>query len=73
MEKESWKRTHGCGGIIEEESWGRNHVGVIRKGIIEKESSESHLGAIWKELGAIWETSGGHLGGLGSQGAPKVV
>ena len=33
----------------------------------------SHLGAIWKHLGAIWKTSGGHLGGLGPQGAPKVV
>ena len=59
MEKESWKRTHGCGGIIEEESWRRNHVGVIRKGIIEKESSESHLGAIWKasgrHMGVIWD------------------
>ena len=49
-------------------------VGVIEKGIIEKESSESHVGAIWKasgrHLGAIWETSWSHLGAIwGLRGA----
>ena len=83
MEKESWKRNHGDGGIIKEKSWRRNHVGFIRGGTIEEESSESHLGAIWKASGRhletsgiTWEASGGicsasgrHLGGIwGSYG-----
>ena len=58
MEKESWKRNHGDGGIIKEKSWRRNHVGFIRGGTIEEESSESHLGAIWKASGRHLETSG---------------
>ena len=73
---------------MEEESWRRNHLGVIRRGIVEKESSESHLGGIREafgmHLGDIWEAFGGHLGGiweasgrdlgdLGSQGAPTVI
>ena len=78
MDKESWKRNHGDGGIIKEKSWRRNHVGFIRGGTIEEESSESHLGAIWKASGRhletsgiTWEASGGicsasgrHLGGI---------
>ena len=48
MEKESWKRNHGDVGIIKEKSWRRNHVEFVRGGTIEEESSESHLGAIWK-------------------------
>ena len=51
MDKESWKRNHGDGGIIKEKSWRRNHVGFIRGGTIEEESSESHLGAIWEASG----------------------
>ena len=51
MDEESWKRNHGNGGIIKEKLWRRNHVGFIRGGTIEEESSESHLGAIWKASG----------------------
>ena len=75
MEKESWKRKHGDGGIIEEKSSRRNHVGFIRGGIIEEESSESHLGAIWKasgsHLGDVLEPFGSHLGAKGSHLEPS--
>ena len=44
------------------------------------ETSGRHLGGIWEASGSIWEASGGiwevsgrHLGGMGSQGVPKVV
>ena len=81
MEQESWKRNHGDGRIIKEKSWRRNLVGFIRGGTIEEESSESHLGAIWKasgrHLGAIWEShleaSGSHLGDIwGASGRPGL-
>jgi hypothetical protein len=55
LEEESWRRNHG-GGIIEEESW-RRHLGE------HQEPSGKHLGSIWEAPGS-WEASGKHLGGI---------
>ena len=47
---------HG-GGILEEESWRRNHGGGIY-------ASGNIREAIGRHLGSIWEASGRHMGGI---------
>ena len=77
MEKKSWMRNQGGGGIIEEESWRgvmeeeslmrKHEVGNHVRGIM-KRVSEDHLKGISEacgsHLGVIWEASRSHLGGI---------
>ena len=54
----------------EEESWRRNHGGIIGGGIMDVElwrTSRRHLGDIWQAFGKhfefIWDAFGRHLEG----------
>ena len=57
---------------MEEESCRcRHHGGGVGR-VMEEESCGSHLAAIWKHLGAIWEAAVRHLGDIHLRFSPLV-